>query len=133
VFGGLLGRWHRGVLVETRGLPGESRRWPAGASGGGWRDEGAVGGWGVAGEVEATADGHPGVYLGGGGLLPVVMGAVRQAGGLVRVRWMTAPATAERHRRLVGMPTDPNRPGVSSRVVHQIGPPMSGRGARPGP
>ncbi|WP_343972971.1 hypothetical protein, partial [Streptosporangium amethystogenes] len=43
VFGGLLGRWHWGVLRENRGVPGESRRRSAGASGGGWRDEEAAG------------------------------------------------------------------------------------------
>ncbi len=87
---------------------------------------------GPTAQAETPARGHPGADLRGGGLLPVVVGPVRQARGLVGVRGMPAPAATERHRRLVGVPTNPDRPGVSSRVVHRIGPPESGQGARPG-
>ncbi len=84
---------------------------------------------GPAAEPEAPPYGHPDADLDGGGLLPVVAWPVRQARGLVGVRRMPAPAAAEWQRWLVSGPTHSDRPGVSSRVVHQVGPPESGRGA----
>ncbi|GAA4232517.1 hypothetical protein GCM10023075_46740 [Streptosporangium album] len=71
-----------------------------------------------AAQSEAPPRRHACVDLRGGGLVPQVAGPVRQGGRVVGVRRMAAPPAPERGRGLFGMPTDPDDPGSSVKVVH---------------